>query len=160
MEISNSLKRFLSEPDITNLINNNEWEEVYHSLLGSEIANIIPELTLLLLEAGINPLLYLDIVPEYYLCDTNITTFTIPESVSYIRYHAFSYCEKLKEIKLPNSLKIIEPHSFNSCTSLKDIYYNGTKEEWGKIEIDKNSELEWRVGLIIHCNDGNINYGY
>ena len=44
---------------------------------------------------------------------------------------------------------------FADCTSLKEIHFNGTKEEWNKIEKDKYWDKNTGE-YTIYCSDGNI----
>lgn len=53
------------------------------------------------------------------LCD--ITSITIPDSVTSIGITAFSMCKKLKKVILPNSIKSIESGMFIGCDSLESI---------------------------------------
>ena len=159
MKISSELRQFLEAPIVQEFINNNNWEEVYYSVLHNLTTKRISDFTLLLLEAGINPLKYLNFVPEYYLYDANIVDFNIPENIEGIESWAFACCSKLKSINLPNNIKEISFGVFFDCPLLKDIYYNGTKEEWKRIEINNSSGLQkLEESLTIHCNDGDIEY--
>ena len=57
----------------------------------------------------------------------NITSITIPNSVTSIEKNAFSGCTGLKNITIPNSVKLIKSHAFDGCSSLSSIYLLGTK---------------------------------
>ena len=48
---------------------------------------------------------------------------------------SFSGCTGLKRITIPKCVKRIEENAFKSCDSLEDVYYEGTLEEWRKIDI-------------------------
>lgn len=48
-------------------------------------------------------------------------SYTIPDSVTYIGYGAFSGCTGLTEINIPNSVVIIDNIVFDSCTGLTEI---------------------------------------
>ena len=48
---------------------------------------------------------------------------------------SFSGCIGLKRITIPKCVKRIEENAFKCCDSLEDVYYEGTLEEWRKIEI-------------------------
>lgn len=52
----------------------------------------------------------------------------------------FSGCNNLKAVYLPNSVQDISSYIFNDCPALTDIYYEGTKEQWGSIEIGENND--------------------
>ena len=52
-----------------------------------------------------------------------------------IREKAFNECVKLQRILIPKSITNIENCAFFNCNQIKRVFYEGTKEEWGKISI-------------------------
>ncbi len=66
---------------------------------------------------------------------TSLQSVTIPESVTFIDWEAFSGCENLKKIVIPHSVIEIRKGAFKDCKNLA-LTYDGTKEEWEKIDID------------------------
>lgn len=67
----------------------------------------------------------------------------------------FIYCSELQELTLPESLKCIEYGAFDLCEKLTNIYYEGTKEQWEKIE---GKSLGYQVpATVVHCKDGDVN---
>lgn len=70
---------------------------------------------------------------------SNLTSIIIPDNVSKIGNSAFSQCSNLTDVTLPHSMKIIEGEAFSGCNSLADVYYNGSTEEWNKIEIGSSN---------------------
>lgn len=86
--------------------------------------------------------------------DTNQTSYIIPAYVVAIQDQAIS-SGNLKSVEIPKSVKKIGSCAFAYCTQLKDIYYDGTKEEWSK--IDFASYWDYKTpNYIIHCTDGDI----
>ena len=69
-----------------------------------------------------------------------VTQVMIPEGVTDINTMAFGDCYNLEDVILPRSLKNIKDGAFYRCHRLEKILYNGTREEWNK--INKN-ELEF-----------------
>ena len=69
--------------------------------------------------------------------DMYITTDIIADGLLYgtISSESFSGCVKLKRITIPKSITRIEENAFRGCDSLEDVYYEGTLEEWRKIDI-------------------------
>ena len=51
----------------------------------------------------------------------NLTSISIPDTVTEISYNAFEECFSLKEVKLPNGLQVISEATFLNCDSLKEI---------------------------------------
>ena len=72
---------------------------------------------------------------------SGLTSIKIPDGVSCISAYAFKNCDNLKSVTIPHSVTSIEVGAFWECTNLTNIYYNGTKEQWNKINID-NSDSE------------------
>ena len=73
---------------------------------------------------------------------SSLTSVTIPESVTSIGYGAFSGCSSLTSVTIPESVTYIDWYAFDECSNLKDVYYSGTKEQWGAIDIyDHNDPL-------------------
>lgn len=91
-------------------------------------------------------------IPYQAFCGTNITSVSIPDSVTRIGGYAFGSCQKLMDICLPNSVISIEGGAFYNCQNLivitipdsvksignaafeycynlTDVYYNGSYRE-------------------------------
>lgn len=67
----------------------------------------------------------------------DLESITLPASLETIESSAFSSCRKLSEIKLPTSLKAIQSYVFDDCSSLKTVSYDGSLEQWSKINVAK-----------------------
>ncbi|MDE7312612.1 MAG: leucine-rich repeat protein, partial [Eubacterium sp.] len=83
---------------------------------------------------------------------TNLTNVSISDSITIIGDSAFDKCSALKEINIPDSVSTIEHYAFYRCSSLTDVYYAGTKEQWGRINIDSASGLE-NERITIHFKE-------
>ena len=60
----------------------------------------------------------------------NITSVTIPETVTCISSYAFRYCTGITQVTIPSSLKYISSYTpFTRCNDLKTIVYNGSDTE-------------------------------
>ena len=68
----------------------------------------------------------------FYGCDS-LTSVTIPDSVTEIGREAFHGCDSLTSVTIPDSVTSIN-YSFPFCDSLTNIYFCGTKEQWDAIE--------------------------
>lgn len=161
-----------------NLIDNDEWEKIYKDANDYEFYMYVGELTQILLESSVDPLDYLDYIPEHYLWRTDIEEFQIPNNIIRIDKSAFFNCLKLASIIIPNSVMIIGYGAFHACTSLENVVigsgvktiedfafgncyklskitYNGTKSQWNHIK--KGKDWDSNVGdYTIHCTDGDI----
>lgn len=164
--IYRELKIFIAAHE--DLINQNRFEDLYDSLMGliptSVPSGTVGQFTSLLLESDINPLNYLDYVPRYFLCFSDIKSFNLPDYIKSIEDTAFCGCRHLVDINIPNGVTSIGSSAFNTCVNIKDITipksvksigdrafyfcnnltikYDGTKEDWDKIEGSKDIDQE------------------
>lgn len=162
-----------------NLINNNEWEKIYKDANDdSEFYMHVGKLTQILLESSIDPLDYIDYIPERYLRYTDVKEFQLPNNIIRIDNYAFFNCLKLTNIIISNSVisigeaafyacislenviigsgvKTIEAGAFSHCYKLSKITYNGTKSQWDTIKKGEDWEAFSRVKTI-QCIDGDL----
>lgn len=150
------------------------WEEIYDKLK----YNLRGKVTEALLVANIDPAKFMGQIPNYYLYNSNIQEYKIPNNVTWIGASAFEYCDSLTSIEIPegvpsignfafyfcdsltnivipNSMEDIGNEAFRGCRSLKSIKYNGTREQW--IHISKGYDWDmWVSATEIICTDGVI----
>lgn len=137
-----------------NLIDNNEFEKLYDAVTNSSYTYDMKDLSLVFLQAEINPLDYMTYVPENFLAGSDIESFEIPEGVKIIRDFAFADCT-LQNITIPSSVTNIGSEVLGNSLELTDINYNGTEAQWNSIKKDPY----WSDGtssFIVHCSDGDI----
>ena len=146
-------------------INDNDWEEVYRffgkdSLLRfNKYAAYTGIFTEMMEDVGINPLLYMKAVPQYYARGNQIESIYIPDNIISIYTRAFENCTELKEVSLPRGLRNISSNAFFGCESLTKLTFRGTKEETANISFLGN----WRNTSAIkeiECTDGVIKFPY
>jgi len=53
---------------------------------------------------------------------TSVEEIVLPESVQYINFAGFNWCEKLRYVRLPETLPALEIGSFISCFSLEEFF--------------------------------------
>lgn len=70
-----------------------------------------------------------------FSCHDKISDIVLPSGIQRIDAGAFAGCSGLKRITLPKSVKQIREGTFADCDALEDIYFEGTPEEWQKIDI-------------------------
>lgn len=61
---------------------------------------------------------------------------SLPRSVEYIEKYAFQNCTSLESLTFGKNVKIIEIRAFSNCTVLTTVYYEGSKEDLDKVDID------------------------
>lgn len=107
----------LKEDLITNNI-----KRIYEKDFGPNYHNVIPRISKLLYSIGIDPLDYMDEVPEDFIlgCD-EIQSFTIPNHIKRIGSDAFLGCNELTNITIPNSVTGIDDGAFYSCDKLMTV---------------------------------------
>ena len=77
---------------------------------------------------------------ELYLNGEPLTKVVIPESVTTISKNAFWMCATINEVALHNKLEIIEERAFFGNTNLFDVWYIGSEEERGKLQIKEGND--------------------
>lgn len=75
----------------------------------------------------------------FIYCD-GLTSVTIPDGVTSIEYQAFFRCLNLESVTIPTSVTSIGDYAFSNCINLTHIYYDGTAEQWERIDIGDGSE--------------------
>ena len=107
----------LKEDLITNNI-----KRIYKKDFGYNYHNVIPRISKLLYSIGIDPLDYMDEIPEHFIlgCD-EIQSFTIPNHIKRIGSDAFLGCDGLTNITIPNSVIGIDTGAFYSCDKLMTV---------------------------------------
>lgn len=70
----------------------------------------------------------------------NLTSVTIPSSMTIIAPSAFKDCINLTSVTIPKSVNKIWYAAFSGCDNLQTVYYNGTRAQFDKIDIDDKNE--------------------
>ena len=64
----------------------------------------------------------------------NLTSVTLPDSLTEIGANTFINCTSLQSIHIPASVISVGNYCFHG-SGLKEVYYNGTYENWSAIQI-------------------------
>jgi len=84
---------------------------------------------------GKNIVPVIGVAQEAFAGNTSVTDIILPSGIQKIVRAAFSGCTALERITIPKAVKVIGADTFKDCISLRDIYYEGTPEEWNRIEV-------------------------
>lgn len=96
----------------------------------------------------------------------SLNQFTIKEGSSTVGQALLLNCTELKSITIPVDLKELSISMCYECKNLTDIYYEGTIDQWRKIQQNTwhtkriNFNIAWwweETGeFTVHCTDGDI----
>jgi len=104
-----------SESDFDTVTSSDSKSITITKYKGNEKVVIIPE--------KINNLPVFVISDNAFINNKNITSITIPDSVTRIRGGAFKDCTKLLKITIPNGVIMIDINAFSGCKSLNSVTF-------------------------------------
>lgn len=84
------------------------------------------------------------------------SSFDIPNGVIEIGMMSFCGCFHLKTISIPNSVKHIGIQIFSLSPNIETIYYDGTVEDWRRIDTEDGWKANTESIFTIICTDGTI----
>lgn len=148
-----NLKHFLEKNK--ELLRQNEFKQLYFEAY-EDIPFQIGNMTAAFLQAGINPMLYMDKVMPEMFSNSTIEEVIIPNNIRAINRQAFLDNFELKKITIPKSVVGIESSAFKGCYELEEIIYEGTVEEWEKVFRDPSTFWDCKVEFVT-CSDGKYN---
>ncbi len=73
---------------------------------------------------------------------TEITSLTLPDTLTEIGAYSFSYCKQLKSLTLPDSMEHVAFQAFEQCTSLSEINFPDHLVKTGAFTFDGTPWLE------------------
>ena len=102
-------------------INNKAFETIYKDISSRYDYIFTISFTALLLKNNINPLYYMNEVPDCFAKALDIEKFIIPANVTSIGYWAFEDCVNLSSIEIPDGVTFIGGSAFWGCKKLREI---------------------------------------
>lgn len=94
-----------------------------------------------------------EIGDQAFNADLDLQVAIIPNNIKSIGASAFANCINLKVVSIPPSIQNIGYNAFFNCYSLKRINFNGTKEEWKRIQRGSNWLTKAGTTSVV-CLDG------
>ncbi len=100
----------------------------------------------------------------FSLCD-DLTSISIPASVTRIDIYAFYDCINLTDVTFENhsQLEVIDEQAFYNCVRLVKMQFGGTKAQWNAVSKGKEwYDCAWYIygdianRCVVYCNDGNV----
>lgn len=124
LELPEDFKKFLLQPETQKQLNAYDIKGIYDKLNSSSSfkVNCISLFTQLLYSLDINPLDYLDYIPDFFLQSTSLVAIKIPNNIKSINSYAFYDCPHLTSIIIPSSVINIGEGAFAGYNKLQDIY--------------------------------------
>ena len=122
MEISEKVLKFLNREDVQSALIKNNLKQLYKLAENLYLSDPdIGELTNILIQAGIDPLLGMTEIPTCFLYyQEGIKSFSIPMGITRLGRSAFAYTD-LENITIPNSVEVIDDGAFYKCENLKTV---------------------------------------
>jgi len=74
-------------------------------------------------------------LPIYLFQKSRLKRIEIPPGVTTIGTNVFYDCRELEKVYIPDTVTQIRTNTFAYTPMLKDIYYQGSEEQWNKIDI-------------------------
>ena len=135
------------------LIEESNFKELYEQF--DNITDYLTDthyLTDIFIEAGIDPLKYMDTVPIAYLykTDLDLKEINVPDNIKYIYKYAFEEA-KLRKVTIPKTVIKIAKSAFSDNPALTEINVRGTQAD-----VDKIENLGSRILVPMYDGGGNL----
>lgn len=123
LELPEDFKGFLLQPETQKQLNAYDIKGIYDKLNSSSFkVNCISLFTQLLYSMDINPLDYLEYIPDFFLNSTSLVAIEIPNNIKSINRYAFYDCPDFTSITIPDSVINIGESAFAGYNKLQNIY--------------------------------------
>lgn len=106
------------------------------------------------LGVGENQYYYLLEVTKYF--SKNDISFQVPEGVVFMASEAIEYEYYLKYIYLPSTIQSIGYHAIYSLSQFISLYYAGTMEQWGEVDLADKWFESCNGVSVVGCKDGTV----
>ena len=111
------------------LFKDNNFKEIYKKAF-NEVD--VPVLTEWLYDKNIDPLVYMNYIPQAFSAMSKIREYEVSPHIKVIEKEAFWLCVALSKVTLPVGLTDIGESAFGQCNRLKEIIFPDTLKSIGK----------------------------
>ena len=94
-----------------------------------------------------------------FACCINLNKVVLSSSIQKVPQTMFMYCLSLSEIYIPKSVASVDMSAFATSEKLQTVYYEGTEEEWNKINVEEHNEPLLNATVIFNSNPEMIGIG-
>lgn len=124
LELPKEFKDFLLQPETQKQLNAYDIKGIYDKLESASLSEskYINLFTQLLYSMAINPLDYLEYIPDFFLDSTSLVAIEIPNNIKSINRYAFYDCPDFTSITIPDSVINIGEGAFAGYNKLQNIY--------------------------------------
>lgn len=120
-------------------IEHNEFQELFDKLGESDRS----EMSQILLNAGIDFLIYMNTIPERtFGSQWQLDSITIPSSIKRIDQAAFFGCKNLQHVIIEGSNVEVDSFAFGGCSTLSDVQFNTSVKFSAMNPFSYNYELD------------------
>lgn len=145
-KISQNIIDFIRQADITEALERNDFWYVYNQINEELNEYFCADFTCFFLEAEIDPLDYLDNIPNNYfnnqlgndIPDEYVEKINIPGHIETIGKNAF-YDIRVKELNISEGVEILDDSCFYGCYRLEKIYLPSTLTRIGNYAFYSSS---------------------
>ena len=88
----------------------------------------------------------------FYQCE-NLTSVRLSPSLTLLDDGAFFNCTQLRLVQIPKTLTAFGVEAFGSCPSIELVFYEGTEEEFKKINIDSTNYIILDATIVYNVAD-------
>lgn len=113
------------------LIGKKDFIELYRTMNRSLSPKDVGSITEFFLDLDINPLFYMENVPEDFAYESGIKSIIIPDNINKIGNEAFASCAELERVVIGNNATNIGAWAFRNCNKLTRVDIPGSVEDIG-----------------------------
>lgn len=79
---------------------------------------------------------------------SSLKSYTVPKNVTDIGRHLFHDCTSLEKVTIHSGVKTINNNAFENCSAFNEIVFEGTEDQWSKINFVYSGNTERDMLLV------------